>query len=138
MIRNDTLRAIIDAFNRHDAAAYAAGYTPDAIIHDTAYPEPLRGTAAIERDITSVITAFPDAKMQIVNEVEHQATLAGEYVLQGTHTGPLVWPGGQVPATGKSVKVVGAFFARLDRGRLVDEHRYFDFAGMLSQLGLLQ
>lgn len=138
MIRNETLRKAIDAVNRHDTAAFAACYSPDAIVVDTAYPEPLRGRDAIARDMQEVISAFPDLRFEIAREIEAGDLLAVEYAMSGTHNGPLVWPGGHVPATGKSMKVAGAFFSRLDRGHVVEERRYLDFAGLLAQLGLLQ
>jgi ketosteroid isomerase-like protein len=40
----------IGIWNRHDAAAVAAAYSMDASVYDPAYPEPLKGRDAVQKD----------------------------------------------------------------------------------------
>ena len=48
-----------------------AGEEPgeDAVVVDPQYPEPLRGRAAIERDIADFLRAFPDLGMEVTRTV---------------------------------------------------------------------
>jgi steroid delta-isomerase-like uncharacterized protein len=127
------------AFNNHDEAAFASGYAPDAVVTDPQYPEPLRGKDAIGRDIADFFTAFPDCSAEIKRTVGNDGSYAMEVEMKGTHSGPLLGPTGLVPATGRSVRFPAGIFARLDgNGRIVEEHRYYDLAGQLAQLGLMQ
>lgn len=57
---------------------------------------------------------------------------------QGTHTGPLATPMGEVPPTGKRLDMVGVTIATLDdRGLIKEEKRFYDTANVLRQLGLM-
>jgi ketosteroid isomerase-like protein len=53
----------------------------------------------------SFLTAFPDASVEFRNEITSGDTVAFEIAYVGTHTGTLASPGGEVPATGKSVSI---------------------------------
>ena len=55
-----------------------------------------------------------------------------------THVGRLVGPAGTIPATNKTLFYKGAGFVRFNNQDLVvEEHRYYDTAGMMAQLGLM-
>ena len=61
MSAKDTHSRGVEAFNRNDAAAFAALYAADAVVRDPQYPQPLRGRAAIEQDVVDVHRVLPDA-----------------------------------------------------------------------------
>lgn len=126
-----------EAFNAHDAGAFAALYASDAVLFDPAYPEPLRGRAAIEQDIRDFFEALPDAGIQVTRVLQEGAVLAVEYTISGTNTGPLKLPTETIPATGRRVEFHSADFTRIDgEGLIVEERRYYDLAGQFAQLGL--
>jgi ketosteroid isomerase-like protein len=56
----EVARKSIDAFNRHDRAAYGALIAPDAVAYDPVYPEPLRGKKASMEDLDASFAAIPD------------------------------------------------------------------------------
>jgi len=129
----------VEAFNRDDVAGFAALYAEDAVVHDPQYPQPLVGREAIEQDAADVRRAMPDARFTIRTVLQRGETAAIEYDLGGTHLGPLALPDGELEATGRHVDLPGGAFSRFDtEGRVVEEHRYFDVAGMFNQLGVLQ
>jgi steroid delta-isomerase-like uncharacterized protein len=139
MTIDEIIRKQIEAMNRHDAAAAAALYATDAVVTDPQYPEPLRGTAAITKDLTDLFTAFPDLRVELGKTIANGESYAVDFVMSGTHDGPIVGLSGHIPATGKTVRFGGAVLSRLGKdGRVVEERRYLDYAGMLAQLGLLQ
>ena len=51
MTPEDVARKSIDAFNRHDKAAYAGLIVADAVVCDPVYLEPMRGKKAIIEDL---------------------------------------------------------------------------------------
>jgi steroid delta-isomerase-like uncharacterized protein len=133
----EVLNKQIETFEKRDAAAFAALYAPDALLSDPAYPEPLRGRMEIEQDLRDFFTALPDVGIQVTRVLQDGPVFAAEYTMSGTHNGPIKLPTGTVPATGRRVEFHAANFTRLDgEGRIVEERRYYDVAGQLTQLGL--
>ena len=129
----------VEALNRHDADAFAAFYAPDASIDDPQYPEPLKGRDAIRKDIADFFAAFPDMNFALKSVVESGDTVAFEGAGKGTHKGPMASPAGEIPATNRTVEIRFAAFLRVtDQGLIAEERRYFDLAGMMQQLGLMQ
>lgn len=134
----DVIGKAVDAFNKHDAAELAGQYAEDAVIYDPFYPEPLRGRAAAQKDMEDFFRAFPDASNAVRTTLENGSVVAAELAVKGTNKGPLALPGGEIPATGKPFTFEAGIFSRLNsRGEIVEEHRYFDMAGLLTQLGLV-
>lgn len=135
----DTVRRQLDAFNRHDAEAFAACYSDHATIADPQFQDPVAGSAAIARDVADWFGSFPDVQASLTRTVVHGAQYAAEWSMHGTHKGPLVTPDGHVPPTGKAIRVTVVTIGRTDGGgRIVEERRAYDLAGIMNQLGLMQ
>jgi steroid delta-isomerase-like uncharacterized protein len=133
----DLVRKAVDALNRHDASAFAAQYDEDAVVYDPYYPEPLRGRGAIEKDIVDFLRAFPDMHNSVKLTMEDGNVVAAQFVIKARHTGPLALPSGEIAATGKTLEFEGGIFSRINgHGLIVEEHRYYDVLGQLTQLGL--
>jgi steroid delta-isomerase-like uncharacterized protein len=127
----------VEAINAHDAKAFAATYAADAVVHDPLYPQPLKGRDAIEQDMVELLRAFPDARLTWGPLLQDGETVAGEFTLRGTHLGPLAAPDGEIPATGNTIGNNGAVFSRFNaEGEVAEEHRYYDVAGLMTQVGL--
>jgi len=138
MANTEIVRKAVDAFNRHDAAGFASQYAEDAVVYDPYYPEPLRGRSAVRKDIEDFFRAFPDVSNALKLTMSEGNIVAAEIAVKGVHSGPLALPSGEIPATGKTMSFEGGLFARLNgQGLIVEEHRYFDVAGQLTQLGLM-
>jgi steroid delta-isomerase-like uncharacterized protein len=94
------------------------------------------GRDAIAPFIGGMHAAFSDW----LHEVEIQAAgnlVVAEGTWNGTHSGPMRTPQGEVAATHRRVSVpfVGVF--RVRDGRITSVHNYFDQIGFLAQLGLV-
>lgn len=134
----DVAKKALDAFNRHDAAAFAALYAVDAVAPDPQYAEPLQGKEAIREDVAAFLQAFPDAQARGDNFVVNGDTVAFEVEISGTHRGPLITPGGPIPATNQPVHLTGSRFVQVNGQDLITScRRYYDMAGIMGQLGLL-
>ena len=142
MLTQDMLsrtRERVETWNRHDPKAYGAYYREDATVEDPMYPEPLKGRDAISKDFESFLITFPDTEFRLGTIVAGGDTVAFEVVASGTHKGDLPSPTGPIPATNRTIEMRIAAFAQLDdEGLIVDERRYFDMAGILIQLGLME
>jgi steroid delta-isomerase-like uncharacterized protein len=135
----DVAKMLTDAWNSHDAARLAAVYTQDATVLDPFYTEPLEGREAIEKDASGLFTAFPDIAFRPTKVIVDGQTVALEVMVSGTNTGPLQLPTGLIAPTGRRVEFSASGFSDIDAmGRIREERRYFDVAGVIAQLGLLQ
>ncbi|MET1042573.1 MAG: ester cyclase [Microbacteriaceae bacterium] len=129
----------IEALNRHDLAAFAKSYAPETLVYDPQNAEALRDRDAVEKDITEFIRAFPDARFEITDLLADEHTAAGRFQMTGTHQGPMVTPDGDIPATGNTVTTEISVFSRVnDDGEVVEEHRFYNPAALLVQLGVTQ
>lgn len=80
-----------------------------------------------------LVTGFPDAEFTFDPVIVEGDTVAGHWVMTGTHTGEFV---GLKP-TGRTVRVTGTFMTRYDEeGRAVETWENIDQFGMLQQLGI--
>jgi steroid delta-isomerase-like uncharacterized protein len=122
------------AWNAHDAAAVAAVFAEDAVLRESGRPEEVRGRAAIERRAESLLAAFPDFRLERIELVIDGDRHADRWVMTGTHRGELFG----IAPTGRTVRVEGATFTRMgDHGLVVEDVHFVDFAGLMSQLGVL-
>jgi steroid delta-isomerase-like uncharacterized protein len=134
----DTARKAVEAFNRHDAQAFAELYAPEAVALDPQYSEPLNGREAIRKDIEDFLAAFPDVQATISNVLADGDTVGFEVEITGTHRGPLVVPDGTVPATNRRLELRGGRFVTVDaQGQITQCRRYYDMAAIMAQLGLI-
>jgi ketosteroid isomerase-like protein len=83
------------------------------------------------------LVAFPDASYEPGREHEAGDTAIDEGYFVGTNTGPLKTPEGEIPATGKSVRVRACDLATVENGQVTSHRFYFDQMEFLTQLGLV-
>ena len=76
-------------------------------------------------------TAFPDLQVRLVSTQIHPGGVSATWVATGTHQGDLA---GTAP-TGKSVRVEGNAFYRLDGGKITGMGALWDVGELLDQLG---
>jgi steroid delta-isomerase-like uncharacterized protein len=79
--------------------------------------------------------AFPDSKGTIVKEFVSGKTVVLELVWNGTHTGPLQTPRGQISATGKKINVPACEVIEVADSKVRSVHHYFNMATLLDQIG---
>jgi steroid delta-isomerase-like uncharacterized protein len=81
--------------------------------------------------------AMPDARAVIEQTYAAGDTVIAEGRFVGTHTGPLAGPDGDTPPTGARVDLRFADVSRVEGGKIVSYHTYYDQLGLLTQLGLM-
>jgi carboxymethylenebutenolidase len=81
---------------------------------------------------------FPtDVKMTNVSRTVGLDQLVEELVISFTHTAPMDWLLPGVPPTGKAVEMAVVVIVGFKDGKISHEHIYWDQAGVLVQIGLL-
>jgi carboxymethylenebutenolidase len=79
----------------------------------------------------------PDVKMTNVSRTVGQDQVVEELVISFTHTTPMDWLLPGVPPTGKPVEIAVVVIVAFKDGKISHEHIYWDQAGVLVQVGLL-
>lgn len=124
-----------DAFNQHDIEGLAATMADDVRVRASGAGE-IEGKQATKAFYKSWIDAFPDARVEMTGVTITDDLACEEGVFTGTHRGTLHGPGGDIPATGRSVRVEYVQIARYRGDKASSFHLLFDRLEMLDQLGL--
>jgi predicted ester cyclase len=83
------------------------------------------------------VNAFQDAKLNVHHEIATEEWVVQEFVFEGTHTGTLSTPAGEIPPTNRTLRGRGVQIFRVDGGTVTDTRLYFDQVQVMSQLGLM-
>ena len=128
-----------EAFDNQDIAAMAQLYAEDATIYSSGDPEPIRGREAFEKNQASFLRSMPDFSVEFTLILISGNHIVFEGVSQGTFTGPMSTPEGDIPPTGKSMKNKFAFIVKVNADGLIEEDRtYCDNLSVMQQLGLIE
>ena len=79
----------------------------------------------------------PDVEMLNVSRTIGDDQIVDEIVIKFTHTTVIEWMLPGVPPTGRKVEMAVAVIVKIEEGKIAHEHIYWDQAGVLVQLGLL-
>lgn len=132
MSPEELARAWVETFNSGEFEKNLDLSAADGYFGITA---PSVGTSrdAGDQDARAWKAGFPDARGEIKNLIVNGNTAAMEVVWTGTQTGDLP----NLPATGKRVSINAAVFVTERGGKIARVMHYFDFGGMLMQLGAM-
>jgi predicted ester cyclase len=123
-------------FNAHDIAGFAE-VLADAVVFTAPGGMHGKGKAACTAFFGSWFGAFPDAHVDIQGVHIVDDVVVEEGTFTGTHDGVLRGPIGDVPPTGRRVKVDYIQVLRFRDGKHVSFNLMFDQLTMPAQLGLV-
>jgi carboxymethylenebutenolidase len=63
--------------------------------------------------------------------------IVDEVIIRFTHTEVIDWMLPSIASTGKKVEMAVAVIVKVERGKIAHEHIYWDQAGVLAQIGLI-
>lgn len=130
------VRAGTEAYNNRDWDKAIALATPDIEVVFEATGQTFYGHDGLLQFNQGWANAFPDSRLTITNALTDDKRVADEFAFEGTHTGTLVTPAGEIPPTGRSVHGVGARFFELESGKISRLHIYSDVLTLMQQLGV--
>lgn len=125
----------IAAFNAKNADDFVGNESPDI---EFVLPGAitLRGRDQVRGYIQIFWSAFPDGRVTAGAQIVTDDACVTESVFNGTHTGTLSTPDGDIPPTGKRVSLRQVAVQRIEDGKVASEHLYFDQLELMAQLGL--
>lgn len=123
----------IDGLNRGDVTAADESFAPNCVIHMAGAPEPNLSVAAFKELVAGLLTAFPDLRLTVEDQIVAGDKVATRWTAVGTHTGPL----GDSPPTGKRAHFEGLILDHMVGEQVVERWEQWDQMGMLQQLGML-
>jgi steroid delta-isomerase-like uncharacterized protein len=128
-----TARYYDELWNRRNLDVIEDWIAPDFVGHYTSQPEPVRGRDGFRRFVDETVTAFPDARMTILDTIVDGDTVVSRVELRGTHAGRLL---GFAP-TGQEVAVTFVGIERYRDGLCVEEWVYSDDLALSRQIKAL-
>jgi steroid delta-isomerase-like uncharacterized protein len=117
-------------WNNGDASGIERFIAPNYVGFDAA--EVISGIEGYKQHFVTLTTAFSDIRITIEALLAEEDRVAARFVVEATHTGNL----GDIPPSGKRVRVTGIEIARISRGQIVEEHANSDTLGLLKQIGI--
>ena len=125
-----------EVFGRGNFEAADEILAPDCVSHGPGVP-PVFGSDQIKRQATVLRTAFPDLVSICEDQVAEGDRVATRWTGRGTHTGPLMQPGGALEATGTPIEFTEIRIDRFADGRIVESWFVPDRMTPWQQLRLL-
>ena len=120
--------------NQHDLAAADAMFHPQFVNHYFPGGRPLppttRPAEGFQQFYGMLLRAFPDATMQINEQLAERDLVATRKTLRGTHLGE-IWG---LPPTGNRVEFEFIDIFRVKDGKLVEHWTHMDFDALRSQM----
>jgi steroid delta-isomerase-like uncharacterized protein len=117
-------------WSAHDVDGLLALFTDDASYRDLAIGHSFHGRKEIEDFVRGTFVTFPDFRVEILHAVGDEVTVAGEWEMSGTFSGPSF---GQ-PPTGKRFRVPGCSVEHLRGGRIALHTDYWNEATFVEQV----
>ena len=84
----------------------------------------------VERFVRQFLISFPDLQHTVEGMIAEGDHVAVRFSAHGTHSG--AWM--DFPVTGKSILYTGVTLARIEGGKIIEHHTWWDKAGLLEQI----
>ena len=136
MTRDDAARLFGNqqaAWNARDPIALARDYADDGTIISPIF-RTVQGREAIVESFRSLFRTFPDWQYTGQELLVDGDTVAEPFIVNATHTRDFMGH----PGSGRKFEIQGVRILKLQDGLIAYERRYYDFTGLLIQLGVLR
>ena len=121
-----------EVFHRGNLEAVDRFFAPDARIVDPGVE--IRGPKGLIPALRGLLTAFPDLRIVVEDQIEEGDRLAVRYRGEGTHRAD--WRG--IPARGTRIGYTGILIVRFEHGRIAEYWAQPDLLGLLQQLDAIR
>lgn len=120
----------MEVWNTGNLQGLDAIMDPNFHYHDNLSPD-VSGLDGLKGIITAFRTAFPDVRLVSDDELYSGDKCAVRWSWTGTNTGA-----GEMPPTGKSVRMSGISILHFANGKITDEWLAYDNQALMRQLGV--
>ena len=132
----ELIRSSVDRWNARDHDDWCALFASTSFEFEGPGGVRATGPEAVEAVWSLWNDAFPDNRIGLVGAHGEPGIATHQGLFEGTHTGPLVGPGGTVQPTGKSVSIPFVMIYQSDEEKVTGLRLYFDQLELLGQLGI--
>lgn len=119
----------LDVWNGGNPDQLDAIFAPNSVRRVNFLPD-VHGADGVKKVVSDFRTAYPDLKLVLEEVVYAENADAVRWVLTGTNTGA-----GEMPPTGKSVKIWGLAIHHYANGKITEEWVGYDMQSFMEQLG---
>jgi steroid delta-isomerase-like uncharacterized protein len=120
-----------EVWNKGNVALTGEFLTPDTIYHGMGGRE-VKGIEGMRQYAMALRFALPDLHFTIKDIITEGDIVMYRYEMQGTFTAPY----GNIPPTGKKMRLIGMMLDRFQDGKIVESWDVFDRLTFLQQLGI--
>lgn len=126
-----------EALNKRDWNVFNRVHAENMLSYNPSTTEPTRGLKLHREEFEQILSAFPDMKMTREHIFGQGEWVFARYTLKGTHKGPFPGPDGKmISPTERTIIIPYAWAVRFEKGKIAEEHNYYDQLAMLTQLGI--
>jgi len=132
---DDEIKSLLDKgviiWNKGDLSIADEIYSPEFVYHHLNIYEDRTGIDTFKEFVASIRTTYPDFFVVFENTFIEGEWATAQWTISGTNTGPR----GDLPPTGKKMKVSGVTIYQIKDGKVVEEWVYYNQGAILKQLG---
>jgi len=132
--KTDLAREEIEAFNQGDWERFRQVLSDDSVLEELATQRRFQGADDIVEANQGWKRAFPDATGTVTTATESDDSVTLEITWEGTQSGALETPRGELPPSNRHVVVKAAQVFKFDGDKIAEAHHYFDMMGLLEQI----
>jgi len=125
----------LEIYNEGNLVLIDELYAPEFVSHNYATNEEVVGLDTFKESITSLRTQYPDFNLTFDEIIVKDDKAVFLWTVTGTNTRPIQTPAGELPPTGKKVRVSGVSISRRVNEKIAEEWIYFNVLDMVIQLG---
>ena len=126
----------INAYNKANWDAVTTLMSADIVYDEVATHRKITGHDDVITAWKGWRAAFPDSSGEITSSRSDGDTAIIEIRWTGKHTGPMMTPNGEIPATNKDINLRAIQVTKVADGKIAHQTHYFCMATMMTQLGL--
>jgi len=129
-------REVFDAFNNRDFDRIVSLSSDKLEWIDLPTGKKLSGQQALKQWCQAWVGAFSNAKVEMISDFGSDELVCSEYIGRGQHTGQLVLGQQTLPPSNRMVQIQLCNVVRIQGGKIVSGHAYYDLLTMIRQLGV--
>ncbi|MDY6970602.1 MAG: ester cyclase family protein [Spirochaetota bacterium] len=95
---------------------------------------PFKGLEILKQQVTYANNALSGYNIDVHDIFSERNMVVSRFTVRGKHVAPFF----NIPGTGKSLRITGMLFTRIEDNKIVEEWEYFDQIGILQQLDVIK
>jgi predicted ester cyclase len=130
------IRRYREIYNANDLEALSEVPATDFIAHNL-LPGVPTGIGGAKRAHQMTLSMFPDQHLRTEDLIAKGDRVVERWTLECTRMGTPFFIG-NIPASGKKIRILGISTYRIEDGKVVEHWAQFDSIGLLQQVGAMQ